>query len=115
LGHRLGVGAFGVDARVAARAGDQAVERHEASDTGHEELYLVLRGAARFTVDGEEVAAPAGTAVFVRDPTVTRSAGATGDGTLTLAIGARRGAAFEPSACEARWLARLGVIPAPAE
>ena len=114
LRHHLGVGAFGVNAWVAANAGDPAVERHdeapsEGEGPGHEELYVVLRGAARFTVDGEEIDTPAGTLVFVSDPALTREAIATADDTVVLAIGAARGVAFEPSDWEAGWLRKLGV------
>jgi hypothetical protein len=113
LRHRLGVGAFGVNAWVAAKAGDPAVERHdeapsEGEGPGHEELYVVLRGAARFTVDGQEIDAPAGTLVFVSDPALTREATATADDTIVLAIGAARGVVFEPSAWEGGWLRKLG-------
>ena len=113
LRHHLGVGAFGVNAWVAARAGDPAVERHdetpeEGGATGHEELYVVVRGAARFTVAGEEIDAPAGTLVFVSDPRLTREAVATADDTIVLAIGAARGVTFEPSDWEAGWLRKLG-------
>ena len=114
LRHHLGIGAFGVNAWVAAAAGDQAIERHDeapaAGDTnGHEELYLVLRGAARFTVDGEEIAAPTGTLVFIADPGLVREAVATAPDTIVLAVGAARGVAFEPSDWEDRWLRKLGV------
>ena len=113
LRHHLGVGAFGVNAWVAARAGDQAIERHdekpEPGDTnGHEELYVVLTGAARFTVGGEEIDARAGTLVFVADPALVREAVATAPGTTVLSIGAARGAAFEPSDWEAAWLRKSG-------
>jgi hypothetical protein len=114
LRHHLGVAAFGVNAWVAAAAGDQAIERHdeapeEGGTNGHEELYVVLRGAARFTVDGEEIAAPAGTLVFVADPALVREAVATAPDTIVLAVGAARGVAFEPSAWETGWLRKLGV------
>ena len=114
LRHELGIGAFGVNAWLAKAAGDQAVERHdekvaEGGTNGHEELYVVLRGAARFTVDGEAIDARAGTLVFVSDPELTREAIATADDTVVLAIGAARGVAFEPSDWEARWLRELGV------
>jgi hypothetical protein len=113
LRHHLGVGAFGVNAWVAPRAGDPAVERHDEAPAdgegpGHEELYVVMRGAARFTVDGREIDAPAGTLVFVSDPALTREAVATADDTVVLTVGAARGVAFEPSDWEARWLQRLG-------
>ena len=114
LRHELGIGAFGVNAWVAKTAGDPAVERHdekvaEGGANGHEELYVVLRGAARFTVGGEELDAPAGTLVFVSDPELTREAIATADDTVVLTIGAARGVAFEPSDWEARRLRKLGV------
>ena len=112
--HRFGVGAFGVNAWVAAKAGDRAVERHdetpsEAGAAGHQELYVVLRGGARFTVGGEEIDAPAGTLVFVEDPALERDAFATADDTIVLAVGAAQGVAFEPSGWEARWLRELGI------
>jgi hypothetical protein len=113
LRHHLGIGAFGVNAWVAPAAGAPAVERHdevptEGGATGHEELYVVVRGAARFTVDGEEFDAPAGTLVFVSDPALTREAVATAGDTVVLTIGAARGVAFAPSDWEGRWLAKLG-------
>jgi hypothetical protein len=58
-----------------------------------------MSGHAVFTVDGEELDAPAGTLVFVRDPALIRSAIATADGTTILAIGGRTGVPFEVS----RW------------
>jgi quercetin dioxygenase-like cupin family protein len=114
LRHHLGVGAFGVNAWVAARAGELVIERHDevpadSDPAGHEELYAVVRGAARFTVDGEDVEAPAGTLVFVSDPGLTREAVATADDTIVLAIGAARGVAFEPSPWEERTLREQGV------
>ena len=114
LRHHLGIGAFGINAWLAVKAGDQAIERHdekvvEGGTNGHEELYVVLRGGARFTVDGEDIDAPAGTLVFVSDPELTREAVATADDTVVLAIGAARGVAFEPSDWETRWLRNLGM------
>ena len=58
-----------------------------------------MRGHAVFTIDGEDVDAPAGTLVFVRDPALLRSAVATEDGTAILAVGARPGAPYAVS----RW------------
>jgi len=114
LRHHLGVGAFGINAWVAKGAGEHVVERHdEAPDdgatAGHEEVYVLLRGSADFTVDGETFPATAGTVVFVRDPSLTRQAIAREPGTMVLAIGAPRGEAFSPSPWERRWLARAGV------
>src|SRR5690242_7568746 len=113
LRHHLGVGAFGVNAWVAAAAGDQAVEPHDEKPSdggaaGHEELYVVVRGGARFTVGGDEFDAPAGTLVFISDPALHRAAVATADDTLVLSVGAARGVAFEPSDWEKRWLEEVG-------
>ena len=96
----LDIGAFGVNAYVAPKAGEDVVEEHEESTLGHEEVYLVLSGRATFTLGGESLDAPAGTIVFVRDPTVVRHARAEQDGTQVLAIGGPRDAVYEPSAWE---------------
>jgi quercetin dioxygenase-like cupin family protein len=114
LRHHLGVGAFGVNAFVAARAGELVIERHDevnedSAEQSHEELYVVVRGAARFTVGGEDIDAPAGTTVFVSDPGLTREAVATADDTVVLTVGAARGVAFEPSPWEERALREHGV------
>ena len=63
----LDVGAFGINAYTAPNAGDDVVEEHTEETLGHEEVYVVLSGRATFTLDGETLDAPAGTAVFVRD------------------------------------------------
>jgi len=96
----LGVSAFGVNAWTASEDGGQIIGEHEeASGEGHEELYVVLTGRATFTLDGEELAAPAGTLVHVADPEVKR--GAVGEeGTTILVVGAKPGEAFTPSTWE---------------
>jgi hypothetical protein len=108
--HALGVSAFGINAWRAPRAGGEVIERHDEATEGeaqaHQEAYLVLEGAARFTVDGRDVDAPAGTFVFVEDPALERSAVATEDGTVVLALGAEPGVAFGVSAWEQRELER---------
>ncbi len=62
---------------------------------GHEELYFVVSGHAMFTINGDEVDAPAGTFVFVRDPGAKRKAVAKEAGTTVLAAGGPRGEAHE--------------------
>jgi hypothetical protein len=100
----FGIRSFGVNA-ITGNAGGELVEPHHERDDeanltdGHEELFAVMSGHAVFTVDGEEVDAPAGTLVFVRDPALIRSAKATADGTAILAVGGRPGVPFEVS----RW------------
>lgn len=77
----------------------------EESGSRHEELYYVASGRARFTVDGEEVDAPAGTFVHVRAPGATRGAVAREAGTTSLCVGGEPGAAFAVSPWERRYFA----------
>ena len=96
----LGVASFGINAWTATEDGGQIIGEHEeASGLAHEELYIVVTGRATFTLDGEEVDAPAGTLVHVADPAVKR--GAVGEeGTTILVVGAKPGEAFTPSPWE---------------
>ena len=86
----LGITAFGMNAYTAANAGDEVVEEH--TEQTHEEAYIVIRGHAVFTVDGEEVDAPWGTIVFLEDPRQQRHATAKEAGTTVLAVGGEPGA-----------------------
>ena len=95
--HHLGISAFGTNAYVGRTEGELVIEEH--AETSHEELYVVLDGEARFTVEGDTFAAPAGTFVFV-PPGVVRTAVAGARGAAVLAIGATPGRAFEVSAWE---------------
>lgn len=83
----LGVTAYGINAYTAANAGDEVVEEHDETQLGHEEIYVVVAGHATFTVDDEEVDAPAGTLVFLDDPAQKRAAVAKVPNTTVLAIG----------------------------
>ena len=96
----LGVTAFGVNAYTGANAGDLVIEPHDEDD--HEELYAVLEGHARFTIDGEDVDAPAGMLVLVTPPS-HRVAYAEQPNTTVLVVGAPQGA-FEVSEWETRYL-----------
>ncbi len=105
----LGIAAFGVNAYGARETGGQVIEEHDELGAGagrHEELYLVLAGRARFTVAGEELDAPEGTLVFVRDPATRRGATAIEPDTTVLVVGGTVGKAFEPSPWES-WLEAL--------
>jgi len=86
----LGITAFGINAYTAANAGDEVVEEH--TELVDEEVYVVIRGHATFTVDGEEIDAPWGTIVFLDDLEQRRHAVAKEAGTTVLAIGGRPGA-----------------------
>ena len=101
----LGIEAFGCNAYTGAAAGDLVVEDHD--EDVDQELYAVLHGAARFTVDGETFDAPQGTLVFVTPPS-RRVATAIEPGTTILAVGAEPGKAFEVSDWERRWLGESG-------
>jgi quercetin dioxygenase-like cupin family protein len=94
---RFGISAFGTNAYT-AKAGQRIVEEHSEQD-GHEEMYVVLRGRATFTLGDDEVDAPAGTLVFAR-PGTRRGAIAAEDDTAVLAVGAKPGEVFEPSPWE---------------
>lgn len=100
------IGAFGINAYVASEAGQDVVERHTEEARQHEEAYVVVSGAATFTLDGEEADAPAGTIIFIREPAVERSAVAKEPGTTVLAVGAKRGAAYTPGPWEPIYAAR---------
>jgi tetratricopeptide (TPR) repeat protein len=98
----LDVKAFGVNVYGAA-AGKRVIEEHDelgAAAGRHQELYVVLRGHARFELDGHVHDAPAGTFVFVRDPAVRRGAHATVDDTLVLVAGGAPGQAYEVATWE---------------
>jgi tetratricopeptide (TPR) repeat protein len=103
----FGIESFGVNAYSASNAGEHVIEEHDELGSGagrHEELYFVVSGHATFELAGEQVDAPTGTLVFVRDPAVRRAATAKERGTTVLVVGAVSGRPFEPSPWEA-WLA----------
>ena len=62
-------------------------------------------GDATFRLGEEELDAPAGTVVHLRDPDLRRHAVAAEDGTAVLAIGGKPGEAYTPSAWEATFAA----------
>jgi hypothetical protein len=105
LRHALGIRAFGCNAFVAAKAGDDVVEPHDElpgpgkpPEAGHQELYFVARGHARFEIDGVEHDAPSGTCVFLPDPASHRHAIAEVAGTIVMSFGGPP--TFEPSPWE---------------
>jgi tetratricopeptide (TPR) repeat protein len=99
----FGIRSFGVNAWTASEAGGRLIDEHDELGPragGHEELYFVARGHAVFTVNEEEVDAPTGTFVFVRDRAAKRSAVAKEPETTVLVAGGKRGEAFEISPWE---------------
>jgi tetratricopeptide (TPR) repeat protein len=97
---RFGIAAFGVNAWRADEEGGSIIGEHAEETALHQELYVVLEGHATFTVDGDEIDAPAGTIVAVTDPMAKRSALAREAGTTVLAVGAPAGTPYEPQAWE---------------
>jgi tetratricopeptide (TPR) repeat protein len=98
--HHFGITSFGVTAWTARDAGDRIINEHDESEPGSgEELYLVLRGRAVFELDGDRVAAPAGTFVFA-PPGVRRTAFAEEPETTVIALGGTTGRAYEPDGWE---------------
>jgi hypothetical protein len=90
---------FGVNAFYQGVSDAPVIGEHEERGpgaSGHEELYVVVEGGATFTIDGAEVDAPAGTAVFVPAGT-KRSALAKEDGTIVLVVGGTPGQAWSKS------------------
>ena len=106
--HLLGIEAFGINAWHGDAEGDLVIEEHdeegEQPSGGHEELYAVVAGRARFVIDGTEHDAPAGTLLAVA-PSQRRVAHAAEAGTVVFAIGAARGEAFTPSDWERKAIA----------
>jgi tetratricopeptide (TPR) repeat protein len=100
----LDIQSFGINAYGTTVADVPVIREHDESSpwsAGHEELYVVVAGHATFTVDGEEIDAPAGTFVFVRDRNAKRGARALEAGTRVIAVGGTPGEAYRMSAGEA--------------
>jgi mannose-6-phosphate isomerase-like protein (cupin superfamily) len=99
--HHLGITAFGINAWTADNAGDRVINEHaEDQPDDPEELYVVVRGRARFEVGEDTFDAPEGTYVFV-PPGPRRTAFAEEPGTTVLAIGATPGKPYEVFGWEA--------------
>jgi hypothetical protein len=86
----LGIHAFGINAFASGEDGT-LVNDHDETETGQEELYIVLDGKVTFELDGEAVDAQPGTLLFV-GPESRRKA--TGEGTV-LVVGATPGQAYQ--------------------
>lgn len=104
--HHFHVASFGINGWVASAVGDQVIEDHVEAEgrdpSGHEELYLVLRGSATFTVDGDSFEATPGMLVHVPDPRSRRGAVALEPDTAVLALGNAPGRPYEVTGWERR-------------
>lgn len=99
----LGADIAGMAVFTAAHPGELVIEPHTEIDDGRgqQEVYIVVRGAARFVIDGAEIDASTGTFLRV-EPEAHRQAEALLDSTAVLALGGE--SAFRPSASE--WIER---------
>ena|SRR5690348_7372334 len=98
LRRTVGFRPFGANAWLGERAGDRILERHYERN-GDEELYVVVRGRATFTLGDETFDAPPGMLVHA-PPGTLREAFAAEDDTVVLALGATPGKAWQPAAWE---------------
>jgi quercetin dioxygenase-like cupin family protein len=101
--HHFGIETFGINLWRGQDDGT-VIPEHDESGSGAPELYYVVEGQATFTVDGDEVDAPAGTCVWVTDPGVKR-AGRASANTLVLSVGAAApGQAYKPAGWDSHYL-----------
>ena len=105
--HHLRLSAFGANVYVARDAGIVLISRHDEVRSGQEELYFVVSGRVRFTLDGEEFDAREGTVVTAQ-PHVVREGVAMEPGSAVFAVGAAPppGRRFE-SSWDARWFTEI--------
>jgi mannose-6-phosphate isomerase-like protein (cupin superfamily) len=94
--HELGIQAFGVNSWLGPNVGDRVIPEHAEDQEGdQDELYVVVRGRARFEVNDDTFDAPEGTLVYVPAGPNRRTAFAEEAGTTVLAVGATAGKAYE--------------------
>jgi hypothetical protein len=89
--HYLGISAFGINQFAADDAGVELAGRHDESESGQEEVYIVLSGRAAVSVGDDRFEADAGTVVAITDPALLRSVASLEAGTSVLAVGCRPG------------------------
>ena len=87
LNERLGIRAFGISA-VAMDPGDDFDIEHEESESGQQEVYVVVSGRAAFRIGDQEVEAGPGDVVAVSDPAELRSYRALEPGMRVVCVGA---------------------------
>jgi mannose-6-phosphate isomerase-like protein (cupin superfamily) len=88
LRRELGVEAFGVNwFEIPPNAEGR---EHNETESGQEEVNVVIRGSGIYRIDGEEVPVEA-PMIFRFDPETTRQPVSGADGLTIVAVGARRG------------------------
>ena len=90
----LGVSSFGMQVLNFPPESGEAYPNHNHSESGQEEVYFVLQGAADFDIDGEKVHLEPETALRV-GPTTKRKISTGSEGAQILALGGVPGAAYE--------------------
>jgi uncharacterized cupin superfamily protein len=90
----LGVESFGIQVLDLPPNLEQFPE-HDHAESGQEEVYLVLRGAAEIEIDGERVALDPDNIVRV-GPAARRKIYTGDEGARVLALGGAPGKAYEP-------------------
>ena len=98
----MGLTGIRANAYTGAEVGDEVIEPHDETSqaaAGHEELYVVLSGSARFTVGGESFDAPTGTLVRA-DVGEHREATALEPETTIVVFSGEPGSALPPAAFE---------------
>jgi hypothetical protein len=103
--HHFGIETFGINL-WRGRDDGTVIPEHDHGEDGEPELYYTVEGHATFQIAGEEVDAPAGTCVWVKDASATRSASAREAGTLVLSVGAGvPGQTYAPAGWDSHYLA----------
>ena len=74
---------------------DKVGREHDHGDTGHEEVYFVVKGSGTMRIDGDEIELRPGRFVRV-DPAATRVPVSGGDGLEFVTIGAPLDRLYEP-------------------
>ena len=99
LQHNFGLTAFGANVYAAKRAGAELVMDHDETDSGQEELYVVLSGRVEVVLGDRRQEADAGTVVAVTDAAMRRSIRALDAEAAVLALGG------DPGTFETTWRA----------
>ena len=89
--HYLGITAFGINLFTADDAGVELASSHDETESGQEEVYIVLAGRAQVTVGDARFEAAAGTVVAITDPALPRSITSLEAATWVIAVGCRPG------------------------
>jgi hypothetical protein len=83
----LGVAGFGISA-IVCDPGEEFDIEHDESESGHQEVYVVVIGRAAFRVGDDELEAGPGQVVSAPEPAAVRSYRALDPGTRIVCVGA---------------------------